>query len=153
MIGPLHPYDIGALLHRHHVGRLACLADGRPYVVPISYVYAGGLIYGYAQPGRKLSALRSDPRVCFEVDEQEDATTWRSVVADGTFEEVTDPVERKVALSLLAESAPPMVAPSAGAPGVVFRLRLTGASGRFARRAPTPPAAPRLAATESLAMA
>ena len=134
MIGSLHPDEVEAVLHRQHVGRLACLADGRPYVVPITYAYAGGDVYGHALPGRKLAALRADPRICFEVDRRDDPTHWCSVVADGRYEEVTEPAERGAALRLLAAAEPTVVSAADDAPGVVFRLRLTAKTGRFVGR-------------------
>lgn len=134
MIGPLHPDEVEAVLHHQHVGRLACLAGGRPYVVPITYAYAGGDVYGHALPGRKLTALRADPHVCFEVDERDDPTHWCSVVAEGRYEEVTEPAERHAALQLLAVTEPAVLPTDAAAPGVVFRLRLTDKTGRFVGR-------------------
>ena len=131
MIGKLYRDEVEDLLHRRHVGHLACVADGRPYVVPVTYVYAGGVIYGHTLPGRKLAALRADPRVCFEVEERSDDATWGSVVAEGVYEEPTDPAERRVALLRLADVGPAAVPPTDEAPGVVFRLRLTEKTGRF----------------------
>ena len=51
------------------VGRLACVRDGMPYVVPISFVYEDGHIYSFSLIGHKVSAMRGHPQVCFEVDE------------------------------------------------------------------------------------
>jgi nitroimidazol reductase NimA-like FMN-containing flavoprotein (pyridoxamine 5'-phosphate oxidase superfamily) len=134
MIGRLHMDEVEAVLHHQHVGRLACLSGGRPYVVPITYAYVGGDVYGHALPGRKLSALRTDPRICFEVDERENPSTWRSVVAEGVYEEVSDVTERQAALALLSTVEPAILPATPEAPGIVFRLRLTEKSGRFARR-------------------
>jgi nitroimidazol reductase NimA-like FMN-containing flavoprotein (pyridoxamine 5'-phosphate oxidase superfamily) len=133
VIGQLHPDEIESMLHHQHVGRLACLVGGRAYVVPITYAYAGGDVYGHMVGGRKLAALRADPRVCFEVDERADPTTWCSVVAEGVYEEVTDAAERRAALGLLAAAEPATLPTAAAAPGVVFRLRLIDKTGRFAR--------------------
>jgi hypothetical protein len=136
MNGELHPDDIEAVLHRHHVGRIACVADGRPYVVPITYAYADGAIYGQTQPGRKIDAMRAEPNVCFEVDERWDDQTWRSVVADGVFEEITDPDARAVALRRLRGALPDASRVGEGIDaGIVFRLRLVEKSGRFVTRA------------------
>ena len=132
MMGVLHPDEVEAVLHRHHVGRLACVADGRPYVVPITYAYADGAVYGHTLPGRKLDALRVQPIVAFEVDERWDDATWRSVVAEGVFEELTEAAEQQAALARLAGAAPDASRATAG--GVVFRLRLTEKSGRAVRR-------------------
>jgi hypothetical protein len=38
MVGPLHPDEIEDVLHRHHIGHLACLTADGPYLVPITYV-------------------------------------------------------------------------------------------------------------------
>ena len=63
MIDELHPDEIEAVLHRHHVGRLACVVAGEPYLVPITYTYRDGFIYGHTLPGQKLDAMRAEPRV------------------------------------------------------------------------------------------
>ena len=132
MIGELHSDEIEAVLHRHHIGRLACVVDGGPDLVPITYAYADGAVYGYSAPGRKLDALRAEPRVCFEVDERWDDATWRSVVAEGTFEELADAAERDTALARLARAKPD--AARVLGDGAVFRLRLSTKTGRCVRR-------------------
>jgi nitroimidazol reductase NimA-like FMN-containing flavoprotein (pyridoxamine 5'-phosphate oxidase superfamily) len=129
MIGVLHPDEVESVLFRGDVGRVACIAGGRPYVVPITYAYAGGDIYGHAQPGRLIAALRIQPRACFEVDEREDADTWCSVVADGIYEELREEAERKTALGLLSLAEPAALPETV--PGVVFRLRVTEKAGRY----------------------
>jgi hypothetical protein len=134
MIAVLHPGEVEDVLHAHHIGRLACVVDGRPYVVPITYAYAGGAVYGHTLPGRKLSALRAEPRLCFEVDAPWDEPTWCSVVAEGIYEELRDGAERRVALALLANAAGN--APHLAFDGVVFRLRLTAKTGRLVDRPP-----------------
>jgi nitroimidazol reductase NimA-like FMN-containing flavoprotein (pyridoxamine 5'-phosphate oxidase superfamily) len=135
MTGVLHPDEIEAVLHRHHVGRVACVAGGRPYVVPITYAYADGAVYGQTLPGKKVDAMRAQPLVCFEVDERWDDTTWRSVVADGVYEELTDAQERGAALHLLRGALPDTVRiASSGDQEIVFRLRLLEKTGRFVMR-------------------
>jgi nitroimidazol reductase NimA-like FMN-containing flavoprotein (pyridoxamine 5'-phosphate oxidase superfamily) len=133
MIGVLHPDEIEEVLHHGHIGRLASISDGRPYVVPITYVYAGDAVYGHTMPGRKVTAMRIDPHICFEVDER-DGPNWRSVVAEGTYEEVQDDAERQAALRLVAGTAPAVAPVEDVVPGIVFRIRLTGKSGRFVYR-------------------
>jgi nitroimidazol reductase NimA-like FMN-containing flavoprotein (pyridoxamine 5'-phosphate oxidase superfamily) len=131
MIGVLHPDEVESVLYRGEVGRVACLAGGRPYVVPITYAYAGGDVYGHALPGRLIGALRSQPRACFEVDERESAETWCSVVAEAVYEELREDAERKTALGLLSRAEPAALPETV--PGVVFRLRLTDKAGRYAQ--------------------
>jgi nitroimidazol reductase NimA-like FMN-containing flavoprotein (pyridoxamine 5'-phosphate oxidase superfamily) len=83
------------VLEDGRLGRLGCIAGGEPYIVPVNYVIENGAIYLHSLPGRKIDALRADPRACFQVDDIRDDYHWRSVLAFGKFEEVSDPVERK----------------------------------------------------------
>ncbi|HEU0113458.1 MAG TPA: pyridoxamine 5'-phosphate oxidase family protein [Thermomicrobiales bacterium] len=130
----MHPDAIEAVLRRHHVGRLACVVDDQPYVVPITYTYADGVIYGHSGPGAKLTALRADPRVAFEVDERWETDSWRSVVARCSFEELTDAAGQEAALKAL-RGAYPDASRTIG-DGVLFQLRLIEKSGRQVLRSP-----------------
>jgi nitroimidazol reductase NimA-like FMN-containing flavoprotein (pyridoxamine 5'-phosphate oxidase superfamily) len=133
MIDELHPDEIEAVLHRHHVGRLACVVASEPYLVPITYGYRNGLLYGHSLPGQKLDAMRAEPRVAFEVDERWEADTWRSVVVRGVFEEVTNEHERAAAIAALHGAHPD--ATRLAEAGVLFRIRPTEKTGRSVRRA------------------
>jgi uncharacterized protein len=118
------------------IGRLGCVDEGEPYVVPINYVFADGFIYSHSLPGRKIEALRVHPRACLQVDEIESEVEWRSVIAYGNFEEVRVLSERKEVLSKLLARFPKLtpvesvLARDAGPPEtIVFRIkvdRLTG---------------------------
>jgi nitroimidazol reductase NimA-like FMN-containing flavoprotein (pyridoxamine 5'-phosphate oxidase superfamily) len=136
MIGLLAPDEIESMLRRHTVGRLACSANDRPYVVPLAYAYDGACLYGFATVGRKVEVMREQPLVCFELDEIEGPSIWRSVVAEGVYEELTDERQRRAALALLDGRGPGLVPPGldAAGPVVLFRIRLTDRSGRFERR-------------------
>lgn len=131
MIDELHPDEIEAVLHRHHVGRLACVVAGEPYVVPITYAYRDGFIYGQTMPGLKLEAMRAEPRVAFEVDERWEPTIWRSVVVRGLFEELVAEDERSVAETALGGAHPDT---SRVLGGVVFRIRPVEKTGRAVQR-------------------
>lgn len=121
---------IDALLRCSIVGRIACNAPGeRPYLVPLAYAYDGAAVYAVSGPGRKLDLMRGDPRVSFEVDRVEQSDRWESVVAEGTFEEVTDPDEIQMAIGLLEGATGVPV--EMGEHSIVFRLRLTARSGRY----------------------
>src|SRR5579862_7473374 len=83
--------DARAVLARNTVARLGCFSpsDDRTYVIPISYTYRNGALYGISIEGQKLRYLREHPLgVCVEVDEVDDASNWVSVVATGTFQEL-----------------------------------------------------------------
>ena len=130
IIRHLEPAGIEELLGRSIVGRIACNAAGdRPYLVPLAYTYDGESIYAVSGPGRKIDLMRADPRVSFEVDRVESSDTWQSVVAEGEFEEVTDPDEIQMAVGLLEGATGVSVV--MGDHSIVFRLRLTAKSGRY----------------------
>jgi nitroimidazol reductase NimA-like FMN-containing flavoprotein (pyridoxamine 5'-phosphate oxidase superfamily) len=118
------------------MGRLGCVDNGEPYVVPINYVFEDGSIYSHSLPGRKIEALRAHPRACLQVDEIENDLEWRSVIAYGNFEEIRVPSDRRSILGMLLTRFPlltpveSVMAKDASAPdSVVFRIivdRITG---------------------------
>jgi uncharacterized protein len=125
--------EIEALLRTAIVGRIACCGhgltgDGRPYLVPLAYGYDGEAVYAHSGPGRKLDLMRAEPRVTFEVDEAEAPDRWRSVIAEGTFEEIEDPRQRDAALEVIYGADGP---PNLGSQTVIFRIRLPSRSGRY----------------------
>jgi len=89
--------------------------DGaEPYVVPVFFAYRNGKIYVHsADEGRKIEALRRNPRVCVEVDEYRGiypaekpcgyTSLFRSVIACGTAVFLEDPQAKREALDLLME--------------------------------------------------
>jgi nitroimidazol reductase NimA-like FMN-containing flavoprotein (pyridoxamine 5'-phosphate oxidase superfamily) len=132
MIHELHRDEIESVLHRHHVGRLACVLAGEPYLVPITYTYQDGFIYGHTLPGQKLDAMRAEPRVSFEVDERWETDTWRSVVVRGVFEELKIENDRDAALAALHRVYPDASRAMEG--GVFFRIRPTATTRRAVQR-------------------
>ena len=124
--------EIEELLRTAVIARLACCAhdgDGRPYLVPLPCFYDGTALYALSGPGTKLRMMRANPLVSVEVDAGEASDRWKSVIADGVFEEQTEPAEREHALAIIAARSGE--APELGAHSVVFRIRLTAKSGRY----------------------
>lgn len=80
-------------LERASFGRLACARDNQPYVVPIYFSYDGRQLYGFSTLGQKIEWMRSNPLVCFEIDEWTSRYEWMSVVVCGRFEELPDTPE------------------------------------------------------------
>lgn len=124
------------LLNTAKVGRLGCVVNGEPYVVPINYLFENGSIYSHSLPGRKIEALRVHPRACLQVDEIEDDFNWRCAIAYGNFEEIRLPSERRTILGKLLARFPLLtpvestMAQDAGAPdSVVFRIRVDRITG------------------------
>ena len=124
------------LMSAGKIGRLGCIYDGEPYVVPVNYVFEDMSIYSHSLPGRKIEALRAHPRACLQVDEIQDDLNWRSVIAYGNFEEIRVPTERRTILGKLLERFPlltpvesRMVEDAAAPDSIVFRIvvdRITG---------------------------
>jgi nitroimidazol reductase NimA-like FMN-containing flavoprotein (pyridoxamine 5'-phosphate oxidase superfamily) len=133
---PLSEEEARALLSACRIGRLGCVDNGEPYVVPINYVFEDGAIYSHSLPGRKIEALRAHPRACLQVDEIEDDFNWRSALAYGDFEEIRVPSDRRSVLRKLLARFPlltpveSMMAQDAGAPdSIVFRIRIDRITG------------------------
>src|SRR5437867_3942235 len=106
MIRPLTNEEARALLAERRVGRLGCIAEGQPYVVPVSYILHGDKIYSHSLLGQKIRALRANRRVCLQVDQIEDDYHWRSAIACGQYREVTEPGERDSVISELLARFP-----------------------------------------------
>jgi nitroimidazol reductase NimA-like FMN-containing flavoprotein (pyridoxamine 5'-phosphate oxidase superfamily) len=101
MMGELTAAEIDQVLRAEVLGRIGCVADVWPYVVPINYVYEGGSIYANASEGLKLRAMRENPLVCFEVEQIRGTANWRTVIAQGRFEELLQD-ERERAVDIIA---------------------------------------------------
>ena len=78
------------VLARNTLGRLACVQDGQPYIVPVSFNLDGTHIYGFATVGQKIHWMRANPLVCLEVEEITDRRQWTTVLVFGSYEELTD---------------------------------------------------------------
>ena len=124
------------MLGTGRVARLGCIVDGGPYIVPINYYFEERYAYSHSLPGLKTSALKANPQACLQVDVVESDVRWRSVLAFGAYEEVTNPSERSNILNKLLQRFP-MLTPvesaifdDAGPPSViVFRIRIDRISG------------------------
>jgi nitroimidazol reductase NimA-like FMN-containing flavoprotein (pyridoxamine 5'-phosphate oxidase superfamily) len=84
-------------LKRANFGRLACARDNQPYVVPINFAFDGRYLYGFTTLGQKVEWMRSNPSVCFEVDEVKNHNHWMSVIVFGRYEELRDTPENQMA--------------------------------------------------------
>jgi nitroimidazol reductase NimA-like FMN-containing flavoprotein (pyridoxamine 5'-phosphate oxidase superfamily) len=88
--------------------------DGYPYAVPLSYAYAGGMLYfHWATSGHKLDGIRQNEKVSFCVIAQDEivpeqfATNYKSVIAFGRARVVADDATKRRALELLARKYSP----------------------------------------------
>jgi uncharacterized protein len=82
--------ECGMALARVNFGRLACARDDQPYVVPIHFAFDGEHLYGLTTAGQKVQWMRSNPRVCVEIDERASQYRWSSIVVLGRYEELPE---------------------------------------------------------------
>jgi len=100
------------VIQRAKVCRLGLCDQDQPYVVPLCFGYENGTLYCHSAPeGRKLDMVRSNPKVCFELDvDQEfapndEACKWslryRSVIGFGTATVVEVPAAKRRGLDVI----------------------------------------------------
>jgi nitroimidazol reductase NimA-like FMN-containing flavoprotein (pyridoxamine 5'-phosphate oxidase superfamily) len=138
MIGNLSSDEIEDLLQTNILGRLACNNGNRNYIVPISYVYDGKFIIAHSMEGLKIDMMRSNPDVCFEVDEINHFQSWKSVIIRGQFQELKDERERLYAMKLFLDKMIQLKISQTAHPNeqhslkpVVFRIIPSEKTGRF----------------------
>lgn len=124
------------ILSEKRLGRLGCIVNGGPYIVPINYYFSEDCVYSHSLPGMKISALRDNPRACLQVDEIISEINWRSVLAFGTFEEVRGGADKAIILHKLLEDCPTLTPVESaivvdGDPPrvIVYRLKISEISG------------------------
>ena len=134
VIRTLPDEQIEQLLHESVIARLACGAPefgARPYLVPLPCFYDGTGLVALSGPGTKIRVMRANPLVTIEVDRGEAPDHWESVVAEGNYRELTDPLEINQALVLITEQSGET--PEIGDDVIIFRIDLTAKSGRYER--------------------
>jgi nitroimidazol reductase NimA-like FMN-containing flavoprotein (pyridoxamine 5'-phosphate oxidase superfamily) len=156
MLGELSSIEIEDLLHKQIVGRIGCHEKDLVYVIPISYAYNENCVYCHAYEGKKIDIMRVNSKVCFQVDEMRDMANWRSVIAWGTFQELTSDEEKVRALLILLHRqlpspssitthlgkswpfTPPNKQELIKIPGVTFKISLAEKTGRFESASESP---------------
>lgn len=133
-IGKLKLNDSLDILRNGNLGRLGCIYEDAPYVVPVNYYFDGKDVYVHSLKGRKIDAMRANRRVCLQVDEMEDSYHWRSVIAYGDYEEVVEEKPREKALVDIFRRIPHLTpVESKMKKGVeetiVFRIKVTEITG------------------------
>jgi uncharacterized protein len=147
MLGSLTPEQIIHVLQSQTIGRIGCCAKGEVYVVPVTYAYSEGYIYAHSQEGRKISMMRENPNVCFEVEAVENMANWRSVIVWGKYEELRSENERQTGMQILVNRFMPLVTSATVMPShgtahppevvekgkraVVYRIKIDEPTGRF----------------------
>lgn len=155
MLGELNTTMLEELLKTQLLGRIGCHADGVTYIIPVHYAYEPPYIYARSADGLKISMMRKNPLVCFEVDHVADFFRWESAVCWGVFEEITDDEESARVMQTLNDRIEPYLSkaedahPSHGIADrasdigttkelILYRIRLTTKTGRFEHRDKSP---------------
>ncbi len=148
MIDKLSDEDIEEVLKENVLGRIGCNDGKKNYVVPVNYVYDGKFIIAHSLEGMKIRIMRKNPDVCFEVDEMKSFINWKSVIAWGVYQELTDERDRYYAMKLFVDrmlhtkisksAVPPGISENRvhpHSPGnirpIVYRIVITEKTGRF----------------------
>ena len=103
MFGNMNEEQIEDVLLTNSLGRIGCHDGERVYVVPVNYVYNEKYILAHSVQGMKIRIMRKNPKVCFQVDEVQNFTNWKSVILWGTYQELTDEKERYNAMKIFVE--------------------------------------------------
>lgn len=135
MILEMSPSEIYEFVLSQRIGRVGCHVGGETYVVPVIYGWDADCFYVYTTEGKKLDMMRENQRVCFEIDEYRADGGWRSVIAQGVFEELKG-VDAARALRIITErvtsgreAGSPRARGDGGTP-VAFRIRTGEVTGR-----------------------
>lgn len=147
MLGSLSQEGMMDVLKQAYHGHLGCAGNNVPYVVPLSFVFDGEFIISHTGEGKKVNLMRENPSVCFQVELVSAPGNWKSVIVNGTFEEVKSESERERYMKLLLKRILPQVPEamtrphepaaskdrreSEGLSEIIFRIRISSMSGRF----------------------
>ncbi|HAF12201.1 MAG TPA: flavin-nucleotide-binding protein [Blastocatellia bacterium] len=89
-IHEMSEFECRQALQQATVGRLACARDNQPYVVPIYFAFDGQHVYAFTTLGQKIECMRTNARVCLEIDERTAPDQWKSIIVFGRYEELPD---------------------------------------------------------------
>jgi nitroimidazol reductase NimA-like FMN-containing flavoprotein (pyridoxamine 5'-phosphate oxidase superfamily) len=148
MLGELSSGEVEKLLTDNIIGRIGCTDGNMVYIVPVTYVYDGKYIIMHSRDGMKIDIMRKNASICFEVDVVHDLGNWESVIARGSFEELTNEEDRYYAMKKLVDKTlklkvsetalPPHMSDNRVHPHqpgnvkvIVYRLALTEKTGRY----------------------
>lgn len=119
MISELTRDQCAQVLYSTEIGRLGCYSEKKMYIVPVTYVFDGEYIYIHSREGQKITMMRKNSAVCFQVDRIDNFVNWRSVIVWGKFEELNSK-QRLIAMKLLRDRLGPMRLSTAVGPSKIF---------------------------------
>ena len=91
MIKTLDEKESLSLIESNYIGNLAYVYKNNPFIVPMTYYFdkENHVIICYSAEGHKINAMRKNNIIAFEVIEMESVNNWKSVLAHGTYEELS----------------------------------------------------------------
>jgi nitroimidazol reductase NimA-like FMN-containing flavoprotein (pyridoxamine 5'-phosphate oxidase superfamily) len=100
------------ILSGAYICRVAMMDGNKPYLLPFNYGYRERTLYIHSAPeGKKITLLKQNPHVCFEVEDAvtiipgKKACTWstryRSLVGEGKAEILADPGSKRDGLAVI----------------------------------------------------
>lgn len=91
MIRSLNNAERLKILETNYIGNLSYIYRNRPHIAPITYFFNKGNneLIGYSSEGHKIRAMRQNNNVCLSVSEIDSVNSWRSVLAQGIFMELS----------------------------------------------------------------
>jgi uncharacterized protein len=147
MTGELTDRQIDLVLQSEMIGRIGCYANEKVFITPVTYVFHQGYIYAHSKDGHKVQTMRTNPKICFQVDVIENMRNWRSVIIWGQYEELTDDKDQLSGMEIMADRLAPFIISETVSPthnfsksplivekekkAVVYRIRITEKTGRF----------------------
>ena len=81
-IDELNDSECREILSRASIARLGCSLNDQPYVVPVTIAYEADSVYVFSTLGQKIKWMRSNPKVCIQIDEIRGHSDWASVIAE-----------------------------------------------------------------------
>ena len=150
MLGELNEMQMNHFLLTQAVGRIACTDGKKPYIVPVTYMFDGKDIIGQTKEGKKLTIMRNNRNVCFEVDAMSNMVNWQSIIIDGRFIELKGAAAKKAREHLFNhiwpyltsstihlhehEASPASVNDVNRVKPVMFRITIKEKTGRFEKQ-------------------
>lgn len=91
-------------LEKAPVAHVGVVAEGEPYVSPMSFVVDGNRILFRTMPGKRLNAIKASSRVSIETCRfEEESGDWSSVIVSGEARLVDDDPTRQLVMGKLFE--------------------------------------------------
>jgi nitroimidazol reductase NimA-like FMN-containing flavoprotein (pyridoxamine 5'-phosphate oxidase superfamily) len=110
--------ELERILRQAAICRIGLLDGTLPYIVPLNFGYKDDCLYFHSAPeGRKITLLKKNPLVCFEVDIDHRiintgepcnwTSAYTSIIGYGTASLLTDPAQKTEALRIILNQYAP----------------------------------------------